>query len=85
MLRSIMKTLGAVKGSNPVVEFKVGILERAMPAESSVVFGDMWKVDGFYTKKTLELGCKRAVVRFTGDGEMAPHEVTKSTNRVFQG
>jgi hypothetical protein len=62
MLRSIMKTLGAVKGGNPVVEFKVGILEKAMPAESSVVFGDMWKVDGFYTKKTLELGCKRAVL-----------------------
>ena len=57
-----MKTFGAVKGSNPVVEFKVGILEKAMPAESAVVFGDMWKVDGFYTKKTLELGCKRAVL-----------------------
>ena len=80
-----MKTLGAVKGSNPVIEFKVGIVEKAMPAESSVVFGDMWKVDGFYTKKHWNLGAKEWFVRFTGDGEMAPHEVTKSTNRVFQG
>ena len=33
-----------------------------MPADSAVVFGDMWRVDGFYTKKTVELGCKRTVL-----------------------
>jgi len=38
------------------------MLKMALPAESAVVFGDMWKVDGFYTKKTVELGCKRAVL-----------------------
>jgi hypothetical protein len=37
-------------------------MEKAMPAESAIVFGDMWRVDGFYTKKTVELGCKRAVL-----------------------
>jgi hypothetical protein len=57
-----MKTLSLAKADGPVVRFKVGILKQAMPAESSVVFGDMWKVDGFYTKKTLELGCKKAVL-----------------------
>jgi hypothetical protein len=51
-----------MQSAAPVVQFKVAILEKSMPAESAVVFGDMWKVDGFYTKKTLELGCKRAVL-----------------------
>ena len=62
MLRDLMKTLGVVKTHEPLIQFKVAILKKAMPAESAVVFGDMWKVDGFYTKKTLELGCKRAVL-----------------------
>lgn len=57
-----MKTLGVGKTNTEVVRFKTAILTKAMPAESAVVFGDMWKVDGFYTKKTLELGCKRAVL-----------------------
>jgi hypothetical protein len=62
MLTGAMKTLRGTKLDNPVVRFKVGILEKAMPAESAVVFGDIWKVDGFYTQKTLELGCKRALL-----------------------
>ena len=57
-----MKTFGVAKADSPVVQFKTAILKKAMPAESAIVFGDMWKVDGFYTKKTLELGCKRAVL-----------------------
>jgi hypothetical protein len=57
-----MKALCGLKEHNPVMNFKLGILKMALPAESAVVFGDMWKVDGFYTKKTLELGCKRAVL-----------------------
>ena len=52
MLRDLMKTLGVVKTHEPLIQFKVAILKKAMPAESAVVFGDMWKVDGFYTKKT---------------------------------
>ena len=62
MLKSLMKAIGVVKDDDAVVQLKVGILKKAMPAESSVVFGDMWKVDGFYTKKTLELGCKKAIL-----------------------
>jgi len=62
MLKQIADALGLPKGNDRVVQFKVEILDKAMPAESAVVFGDMWKVDGFYTKKTLELGCKRAVL-----------------------
>jgi hypothetical protein len=62
MLESIMKAIGVMKADNPVVDFKVKMLEKALPAESAIIFGDMWKVDGFYTRKTLELGCKRAVL-----------------------
>jgi hypothetical protein len=62
MFESIMKAVGVVKANNPVVDFKLQILEKALPAGSAVIFGDMWKVDGFYTKKILELGCKRAVL-----------------------
>ena len=61
MLTNLMKILG-VKRGEPVVQFKIAMLEKVMPAVSAVVFGDMWKVDGFYTRKTLELGCKRAVL-----------------------
>ena len=62
MLRNIAKALGLTNANDLVLRFKVKTLEQAMPAESAVVFGDMWKVDGFYTKKTLELGCKRVVL-----------------------
>ena len=62
MLKEIVDALGLPKGNDRVVQFKVAILEKAMPGESAVVFGDIWKVDGFYTKKALELGCKRAVL-----------------------
>lgn len=51
-----------VRNDDPVVQFKLKILEKAMPAEKAIVFGDMWKVDGFYTKKILEMGCKRGVL-----------------------
>ena len=62
MLRQLLKTFGIDKTDSPVVQFKTGILKKAMPAESAIVFGDIWKVDGFYTQKTLELGCKRAAL-----------------------
>jgi hypothetical protein len=62
MLKQIIGALHRPKGNDRVIEFKVEMLKKAMPAETAVVFGDMWKVDGFYTKKTLELGCKRAVL-----------------------
>jgi hypothetical protein len=62
MLRSLIRALGVVRQDEPVVQFKVAILEKTMPAASAVIFGDMWKIDGFYTRKTLELGCQRAVL-----------------------
>jgi hypothetical protein len=48
--------------SDPLVQFKLEILERAMPADSAIVFGDMYIVDGGYTAKCLEFGCERAVL-----------------------
>lgn len=51
-----------VKTHDPVVRFKVSILEKAMPVDSAIVFGDIWKVDGFYTKKLFEMGCKKGVL-----------------------
>jgi hypothetical protein len=62
MLRNIATALGVKNSNGLVIQFKIKILERAMPAETSVVFGDMWKVDGFYTKTSFELGCKRVVL-----------------------
>jgi hypothetical protein len=43
--------------SNDFVQFKIDILQRAMPAASAIVFGDMYIVDGGYCKKCLDLGC----------------------------
>jgi hypothetical protein len=48
--------------SDPVVAFKVEMLERVTPATDAVVFGDMWRVEGGYTEKCLELGCGRALL-----------------------
>lgn len=47
---------------NPIVRLKLDMLQAAMPAESAVVFGDMYMVDGSYTAKCLEYGCERAVL-----------------------
>ena len=43
---------------DPYVQFKLEILRRAMPAESAIVFGDIYMVDGGYTRKCLEYGLK---------------------------
>ena len=51
-----------VRDGDPVVQFKLRVLEKAMPAEKAIVFGDMWKVDGYYTKKIMEMGCKRGLL-----------------------
>lgn len=48
--------------SDPVVQLKLDILAAAMPAESAVVFGDMYIVEGGYTAKCLEYGCSRALL-----------------------
>ncbi|HEY1774827.1 MAG TPA: hypothetical protein VGG41_01595 [Solirubrobacteraceae bacterium] len=48
--------------SHPIVRFKLDLLEMAMPAESAIVFGDMWVVEGGYTIKCADLGCQRALL-----------------------
>lgn len=48
--------------SDPYVQLKLKMLKHAMPAETAVVFGDMWRVDGGYTCKCLEYGCKQALL-----------------------
>jgi hypothetical protein len=47
---------------DPVVAFKLSMLERCLPAESAVVFGDMWRVDGGYTIACAERGCERVLL-----------------------
>jgi hypothetical protein len=51
-----------INETDPLVQFKLDILRAAMPAESAIVFGDMYIVEGFYTAKCLEYGCERAVL-----------------------
>jgi hypothetical protein len=45
-----------------LVQFKLDILQRAMPARDAIVFGDIYGVDGGYTAKCVELGCRRALL-----------------------
>ncbi len=47
---------------DPLVRFKLDILRRAMPARDAVVFGDMYMVEGGFTKKCLDYGCERALL-----------------------
>ena len=48
--------------SDPLVQFKLDILRRAMPARDAIVFGDIYGVDGAYTAKCIEYGCSRALL-----------------------
>ncbi len=43
-------------------QFKLDILKRAMPAETAIVYGDIYRVDGGYTAKCLEYGCKNVLL-----------------------
>jgi hypothetical protein len=51
-----------INETDPLVQLKLDMLQEAMPAESAIVFGDMYIVEGFYTAKCLEYGCERAVL-----------------------
>lgn len=44
--------------ANPLVQFKLDILKRSMPAASAIVFGDIYMVDGGYCRKCLDFGCE---------------------------
>lgn len=43
---------------DPYVQFKLDILKRATPAESAIVFGDMYIVEGGFCTRCLDYGCK---------------------------
>jgi hypothetical protein len=47
---------------DPIVEFKLSMLDRCFPASGAVVFGDMWGVDGGYTVECVERGCERVLL-----------------------
>jgi hypothetical protein len=42
---------------HPGVQLKLDLLEAATPVPRAVVYGDMWRVEGAYTLRCLELGC----------------------------
>ena len=47
---------------NSLVKFKLQVLKKGFPAKNAVVFGDMYKVEGCYTKKCMEFGCERVLL-----------------------
>jgi len=47
---------------DPLVEFKLSMLDRSMPMSSAVVFGDIWRVDGGYTLACAERGCEEVLL-----------------------
>jgi hypothetical protein len=51
-----------VREQDPLVQFKLGILNRAMPAATAIVFGDMCGVEGGDTAKCLQSGAERALL-----------------------
>lgn len=48
--------------NDPAVRFKLDLLASAMPARSAVVYGDVYVVDGGYTRSCLDLGCERVLL-----------------------
>src|SRR6187402_3018877 len=51
-----------LREDDPIVQFKLSFLDRCVPAESAVVFGDVWRVDGGYTVACAERGCERVLL-----------------------
>jgi hypothetical protein len=56
------KALMTLDESDPIVQFKLDLLDRATPTDSAVVFGDMWVVEGGYAARCAELGCQRVLL-----------------------
>ncbi|HEX4493212.1 MAG TPA: hypothetical protein VH914_18565 [Acidimicrobiia bacterium] len=48
--------------SDPLVKFKLALLDAVAPMSSAIVFGDTYRVDGLYTVATLERGSKRSLL-----------------------
>jgi hypothetical protein len=47
---------------HPGVKLKLDLLEAATPVPRAVVYGDMWRVEGAYTLRCVELGCAGATL-----------------------
>jgi hypothetical protein len=48
--------------TDAVVQFKLSILERALPSQSAIVFGDIFRIDGAYTIECAERGVERVML-----------------------
>jgi hypothetical protein len=48
--------------NDPVVKFKLNLLDRVLPAENVIVYGDMYVVDGGFTRYVAAKGAKRATL-----------------------
>lgn len=59
---STVGALAQLNAEQPPVRLKLELLEAATPAQSAVVYGDMWMVEGAYTLRCLELGCASATL-----------------------
>jgi len=47
-----------LKAGDPIMDLKLAMLDAAMPAQSAMVFGDVWGVYGAYSQRCLDLGCE---------------------------
>jgi len=46
----------------PIVQIKLDVLDRLLPAESAVVFGDIYGIDGGYSVEIFDRGTPRVVL-----------------------
>ncbi len=51
-----------LRQDDPIVDFKLSLLDRCLPAGSAIVFGDIWRVDGGYTVACADRGCERVLL-----------------------
>jgi hypothetical protein len=51
-----------VDPDDELVKFKLDILERALPAESAVVYGDIYRIEGGYTTEIADRGVPRVLL-----------------------
>ena len=47
---------------HPLINHKLDLLRRAAGGQRAIVFGDMYKVDGFYSRSLLGMGFSRVVL-----------------------
>jgi hypothetical protein len=52
----------SIDPDDPRVALKLRLLDRATPAASAIVWGDIYQVEGAYTRRCAALGCDRVVL-----------------------